>query len=77
LAGFGVQEATADRWETESIDNIPIIDRLPGAANMLVGTGWSGHGWAISPAITQLLAEWALSGQTPELLRPFHYGRFL
>jgi sarcosine oxidase subunit beta len=77
LVGIGVKEATADRWETETIDNIPIIDRLPGAANMIIGTGWSGHGWAISPAVTQLLAEWALTGQQPDLLRPFGYGRFL
>ncbi|MCB8945685.1 MAG: FAD-binding oxidoreductase [Ardenticatenaceae bacterium] len=77
LAGVGVKEASADRWETETVDNIPIIDRLPGAANMLVGTGWSGHGWAIAPAITQLLAAWAMSGNVPELLRPFAYGRFL
>ena len=77
LAGIGVQEATADRWETETIDNIPIIGRLPGATNMLVGTGWSGHGWAIAPAVTQLLADWALQGNVPELLRPFTYNRFL
>ena len=77
LAGIGVKEATADRWETETIDNIPIIDRLPGANNMIIGTGWSGHGWAISPAVAQLLAGWALTGQQPELLQPFGYGRFL
>lgn len=77
LAGIGVQEATADRWETETIDNIPIIARLPGADNMIIGTGWSGHGWAISPAVTQLIAQWALSGQQPDLLRPFDYSRFL
>ncbi len=77
LAGIGVKEATADRWETETIDNIPIIDRLPGADNMIIGTGWSGHGWAISPAVIRLIAKWTLSGQQPALLRPFGYGRFL
>ena len=77
LASVGVKEAMADRWETETIDNIPIIDRLPGAANMIAATGWSGHGWAIAPAVTQLLADWALSGDMPDLLRPFSYSRFL
>ena len=43
-----------------SVDGIPIIDTLPGAQNMLVGVGWSGHGWAISPAVGKLMAQWVL-----------------
>ena len=77
LAGVNVKEAAADRWETETIDNIPIIDHLPGATNMIVATGWSGHGWAIAPAVTQLLADWAFSGDASALLLPFAYNRFL
>jgi sarcosine oxidase subunit beta len=77
LEGVVIKEAIADRLETQSIDAIPIIDRLPGAINMIVATGWSGHGWAIAPAINQLLADWALTGERPDLLRPFRYGRFL
>ena len=44
---------------------------------MLVGVGWSGHGWAIAPAIARLMAQWALGGERPPLLAPFAYGRFL
>ena len=77
LADVAVHGSAADRIETMSIDGIPIIDRLPGVANLLVATGWCGHGWAIAPAVVQLLAEWAYTGQRPELLRPFAYGRFL
>ena len=77
LAGVGIAEAAADRLETISLDGIPIIDRLPGASNMIVATGWCGHGWAIAPAVIQLLADWALSGRQPDLLRPFNYNRFL
>ena len=40
---------------------------------MLVGVGWSGHGWAIA----RLMAKWALGGERPPLLAPFAYGRFL
>jgi sarcosine oxidase subunit beta len=76
LATSAVAEADASRTETISIDGIPIIGRLPGADNMLVATGWSGHGWAIAPAVVQLLAQWALSGTQPELFRPFAYDRF-
>lgn len=77
LAALPVDEVTTDRAEMVSIDGIPIIDRLPGAGNLLVGVGWSGHGWAIAPAVARLLAEWALSGERPGLLAPFGYGRFL
>jgi sarcosine oxidase subunit beta len=76
LEGVAVREAVADRLETQSIDAIPIIDQLPGVANMIVATGWSGHGWAIAPAVNQLLADWAYNGERPELLRPFRYERF-
>ncbi|MGB0388371.1 MAG: NAD(P)/FAD-dependent oxidoreductase [Ardenticatenaceae bacterium] len=76
LAGVAVAEVSVERWETESIDNIPIIDRLPGTKNLFIGTGWSGHGWAISPAVNRLLAEWLLTNTQPELLWPFRYGRF-
>jgi sarcosine oxidase subunit beta len=77
LAGVGVQQAIADRLETQTIDGLPIIDLLPGLSNGLFATGWSGHGWAIAPAVTQLLAEWAFSGERAEMLWPFRYDRFL
>ena len=77
LAGLPVDEVYTDRAEMLCVDGIPIIDTLPGAANMLAGVGWSGHGWAIAPAVARLMAEWALSGERPELLAPFGYGRFL
>jgi sarcosine oxidase subunit beta len=59
------------------VDEIPIIDRLPGATNLIVGAGWSGHGFAISLAVAKLLADWATGSERPELLRPFAYDRFL
>jgi sarcosine oxidase subunit beta len=76
IAHVPIAEAAADRPELLSIDQIPIIDRLPGADNMIVATGWSGHGWAIAPAVTQLLAEWAYTGNRSKLLHPFSYQRF-
>lgn len=76
LADVPVDEVTTDRAEMISIDGIPIIDTLPGAENMLVGVGWSGHGWAIAPAVGKLMAEWLVSGERPGLLAPFAYERF-
>jgi sarcosine oxidase, subunit beta len=77
LAGVRLAECDASRPESVCVDAIPIIDRLPGAANLLVGTGWSGHGFALAPAVATLLADWATGSERPALLRPFAYDRFL
>jgi sarcosine oxidase subunit beta len=77
LAGVRLAESDASRPESACVDGIPIIDRLPGAANLFVGTGWSGHGFAIAPAVAKLLADWATGSERPELLRPFAYERYL
>ncbi|MEZ4659491.1 MAG: FAD-binding oxidoreductase [Caldilineaceae bacterium] len=71
-----VDEANAARLETLSFDNIPIIDKIPGVDNALFATGWSGHGWAIAPAVARLLAAWAMDNVLPDLLRPFSLERF-
>ncbi len=76
LADLPVDEVSTDRAEMISVDGIPIIDTLPGAENMLVGVGWSGHGWAIAPAVGMLMAQWVLSGKRPEDVDGFSYGRF-
>ena len=77
LDGARVVAAAADRPESQSVDGIPIIDLVPGTANAFFATGWTGHGWAIAPAVCQLLAAWAYGGEAPALLRPFAYDRFL
>ena len=76
LEGIGVSEASADRPEGVSFDGVPIVDQIPGTGNAFFATGWSGHGWAIAPAVAQLLAQWVLTGQRPDLLQPFNLARF-
>ena len=76
LGSLTIAEATADRAETNSLDLVPVIDRVPGAANALMAGGWTGHGWAIAPAVAPLLAQWVLEGEAPALLRPFARSRF-
>lgn len=76
LSDAKVDIADADHLETLSIDNIPVIDLVPGTSNVIYATAWCGHGWAIAPPITQMLAKWATSGQKPELLAPFTHQRF-
>lgn len=77
LDGLAPAVARTDRAETSCIDDVPIIDRLPEAQNVLIACGWSGHGWAIAPAVAPMIAEWAREGGVaPQLLRPFGLGRF-
>lgn len=76
LEGAEIDLADADHLEASAIDNIPVIDLVPGADNALYATGWCGHGWAIAPSVTQMLTEWGTSGSIPKLLAPFSYQRF-
>ncbi len=76
LEGVGVAEAKTDRRESMTVDGIPIIDRIPGISNAVFATGWSGHGWAIAPAVSQLLAAWVYADEASPLLHPFRYSRF-
>lgn len=77
LAEVPVALASADRAESATVDLLPVIDLVPGTANAFLATGWTGHGWAIAPAVAELLAEWVLSGQRPALLAPFAVDRFV
>ncbi|QBI54045.1 NAD(P)/FAD-dependent oxidoreductase [Streptomonospora litoralis] len=76
LADAELDFADARRPESCSADEIPVIDRVPGTANALVGTGWTGHGFAIAPAVAEALAFWARTGARPESLSPFSATRF-
>jgi sarcosine oxidase subunit beta len=76
LGDVPVVASTADRAEAASIDLVPVIDLVPGTTNALFATGWSGHGWAIAPAVAELLATWVVDGSPPPLLAPFGVRRF-
>jgi sarcosine oxidase subunit beta len=76
LEGVRIEESAADRLETICFDGVPIIDRAPGTENVVFAVGWTGHGWAIAPAVSELLADWLIQGERPDLLRPFGLARF-
>lgn len=76
LADVEIAAMVADRAEAIAHDLVPIIDTVPGTTNALFATGWSGHGWAIAPAVIELLATWAATGDRPDILRPFGLHRF-
>jgi sarcosine oxidase subunit beta len=75
LADVELLSAEAARAEGIAIDMLPIVDRLPGLESAWVATGWSGHGWAIAPAVADLMAAWMLTGDRPPELAPFGLSR--
>ncbi|MGI9628630.1 MAG: NAD(P)/FAD-dependent oxidoreductase [Longimicrobiales bacterium] len=76
IAGLAIQQAVSDRPESMCIDGVPIIDRLDTDVPVWFGTGWTGHGWAIAPAVAESLADWILTGVRPGVLVPFGLSRF-
>ena len=76
LDGVKVAEVSVERPELVSQDGVPIIDKFDGAENMILATGWCGHGWAMAPAMSKHLASWLYTGNRPEILNPFRYSRF-
>jgi sarcosine oxidase, subunit beta len=77
LRGGSVVDLDATRFETVSLDARPVIDAIPGLDNALMGTGWTGHGFAVSLGTAELLADWVLDGKRPEPLAPYSADRFI
>ena len=76
LEGTQVEEVSVERPELISQDGVPIIETFAGAENMVVATGWCGHGWAIAPSTARHIADWLYTGQRPDELNAFRYSRF-
>lgn len=74
LQGVALRAAVADRAESVGPELVPIIDFVPGIANLMFAGGWTGHGWAIAPAVCELMAAWLLDGERPGMLAPFALG---
>ncbi len=52
--------------EAQTVDEVPILGALPGISNLVVATGFSGHGFALSPTIGQVISELVIDG-TPSI----------
>ncbi|HEX5166335.1 MAG TPA: FAD-binding oxidoreductase [Thermomicrobiales bacterium] len=61
--------------EAEAEDLVPVLGATP-VENMLIATGFSGHGFALAPYIGVLLAELAATGTTPISLTGLTLDRF-
>jgi glycine/D-amino acid oxidase-like deaminating enzyme len=64
----GVYDVTPD-WN-------PVLGRVPGVDGLVVGFGFSGHGFKLSPTVGQLLAQEALGLATEVPLAPYSIERF-
>jgi sarcosine oxidase subunit beta len=74
-AGVGLvpavgQQTIARKWcglEAQGFDGIPFIGAAPGYAGLTVAAGFSGHGFAIAPAVGRTVADQLAGRPTPEL----------
>lgn len=57
-------------------DVIPVIDRVDSVPGLVVGTGLSGHGFGIGPAVGRALADLATGAAPAHDLARFRFGRF-
>lgn len=64
----GVYDVTPD-WN-------PVLGRLPGVQGLVVGYGFSGHGFKLSPTVGRVLAQEALNLPTDVPLQAYSIDRF-
>ena len=75
------EQRIARSWcglEAQSIDDIPFIGQIPGLSGFTLAVGFSGHGFALSPAVGRCVADQINGLQTPELeeLHPSRIAAF-
>jgi len=71
LPAVGAQRLAA-AWcglEAESIDGIPLVGPAPGWEQLTLAVGFSGHGFALAPALGRAIADQLAGGRPPELER--------
>ena len=62
---------------TQTPDSHPIIDRADGIDGLYICTGFSGHGFKLSPAVGLLVSELALDGRAATIdIAPLRMSRF-
>jgi sarcosine oxidase len=61
---------------TNSSDGDFIIDSHPDHANVVIGAGFSGHGFKFANVIGDILTEMAIDGATDQPTDPLRINRF-
>lgn len=62
--------------EALAADEVPILGPLPGIDNVTVAAGFSGHGFALSPIIGQVIAELIVEGTPSVPIDELYLSRF-
>ena len=57
-------------------DVVPILDHVPALPGLVLGTGLSGHGFGIGPAVGRVLGDLVLGNDPGHDLHRFRFGRF-
>jgi glycine/D-amino acid oxidase-like deaminating enzyme len=57
-------------------DIVPVVDRIQDLPGLTLGTGMSGHGFGIGPAMGRILAALVMGDAPGYDLGRFRYGRF-
>jgi sarcosine oxidase subunit beta len=57
-------------------DVIPVLERPAEVEGLVVGAGFSGHGFCLGPVTGEILADLATTGTTAHPIAPFALGRF-
>jgi sarcosine oxidase subunit beta len=52
-------------------DALPVIEATPEIEGLVVGTGFSGHGFCLGPVTGEILADLAIEGATSHPIAPF------
>jgi sarcosine oxidase len=61
---------------TMTPDHDFLIDRMPGAPNIIIASPCSGHGFKFAPVIGEILADLATDGGTEHDISRFRMARF-
>ena len=62
--------------EAQAADEVPVLGKIPGVENLTVATGFSGHGFALSPIVGQLMSELIVDGDTSVPIEQLSIERF-
>ncbi len=62
--------------EAQTVDEVPILGALPDIENLTIATGFSGHGFALSPIIGQVMSELIVDGKPSIEISQLGFERF-
>ncbi|MDR0863051.1 MAG: FAD-binding oxidoreductase [Oscillospiraceae bacterium] len=63
-------------WMDDCMDHIPVIDAPEEVPGLVIGCGFSGHGFGISPTAAVILSQLAVGENTVLDISKFKYDRF-